>query len=151
MGDRAFRDGRYGDAVHYYAKAVELAPDEGVAYLVLGDALFATGDYHYAAYALRKALELDPTLIDATVDKREFYGDPRDYDRQIAVLELYLQDHFLDDDARLVLAANYLFGGRPQAAVELLENPFSAEVRASPAGAKVLERALALQSGPGAR
>ena len=35
----------------------------GVLFLVLSDALFATGDYHYAAYALRRALELDPGIV----------------------------------------------------------------------------------------
>ena len=46
LGDRAFTEGRYGDAVHYYARAVEFAPEDGVLQLVLSDALFATGDYH---------------------------------------------------------------------------------------------------------
>ena len=144
LGDRAFRDGRYGDAVHFYAKAVEYAPDDGVLYLILADALFATGDFHYAAYALRRGIELDGTLLDSVVDKHSFYTDPGEFDRQLALAEQYLRDHFLDDDARLVLAANYLFAGRPREAVDLLESAFSSEVRASPAGARVLERAKAL-------
>jgi len=147
LGDRAFRDGRYADAVHFYAKSVEFAPEEGILYLILSDALFCTGDYHYAAYALRKAFELDPLLATSVVDKRSFYADPAEFDRQVAVLETYLEDHFVDDDARLVLAANYLFGGRPAAAVDLLENPFSAEVKASPAGQHLLEAAKAIQYG----
>jgi len=43
LGDRAFREGRYFDAVQFYAKAVEFAPDQGALYLVLSDALFAAG------------------------------------------------------------------------------------------------------------
>ncbi|TDJ70970.1 MAG: hypothetical protein E2O39_09125 [Planctomycetota bacterium] len=147
LGDRAFREGRYGDAVHFYAKAVEFAPNEGVLYLILSDALFATGDYHYAAYTLRKAFELDPGIVDNIVDKHSFYADPVEFDRQIAVLERYLEDHFLDDDARLVLAANYLFGGRPAAAVDLLESAFSQEVVKSPAGQVVLAGAEKIQYG----
>lgn len=147
LGDRSFRDGRYADAVHFYARAVEFSPDEGILYLILSDALFATGDYHYAAYALRKALELDPLLTSHVVDKRSFYSDPTEFDRQIAVLEIYLEDHFVDDDARLVLAANYLFGGRPAAAVDLLENPFSAEVKNSIAGKALLDAARAIEYG----
>src|SRR5262249_12967341 len=50
LGDRAFREGRYTDAVQFYAKAIELDSDEGALHLVLSDALFAAGDYHYAAY-----------------------------------------------------------------------------------------------------
>ncbi len=147
LGDRAFREERFGDAVHYYAKAVEFGGEEGVLYLILSDALFATGDYHYAAYALRRALELDPALMESVIDKRSFYSDARAFDRQLATLELYLEDHFLDDDARLVLAANYLFGGRPAAAVDLLSSSFSEDVRESDAGRLLLESAQALQFG----
>ncbi len=147
LGDEAFSGGRYGDAAHYYAKSVEFSPDEGVLYLVLSDALFATGDYRYAAFALRKAIELDPSVLAHIVDKRSFYSDAGDFDRQLALLEIYLNDHFLDEDARLVLAANYLFGGRPAAAVDLLEDPFSAEVSSSLAGKALLDAARAIQYG----
>ncbi len=134
LGDDAFQLGEYGRAAHYYAKAIEMAPDDGVLYLVLSDALFATGDYHYAAYALRRALELEPELARMQFDKRDLYSDPQDFDDQLAQLELYLDDHFLDEDARLVLVANYLFGGAPTRALDMLEDPFSVEVLESPAG-----------------
>jgi tetratricopeptide (TPR) repeat protein len=140
LGDEAFREGRFSDAVHDYAKAVELEPGQGVLHLILSDALFATGDYHYSAYALRRALELDPTLVDSVVDKHFFYGDPAEFDRQLDLLERYLEDHFLDDDARLLLAANYLFGGKPAQSADLLQSPFSLAVRESAAGRILLER-----------
>ncbi|MCK6448221.1 MAG: hypothetical protein L6Q99_17685 [Planctomycetes bacterium] len=148
LGDNAFADRRYGDAVHFYAKAVEFSPDDGMLYLILSDALFATGDYHYAAYALRRALELDPTLASLKVDKHDFYKHDRlEFDRQLAVLELYLQDQPSDDDARLVLAANYLFGARPAAAVDLLDKPESQKVRAESSARLVYEAAKILQYG----
>jgi tetratricopeptide (TPR) repeat protein len=145
LGDRAFRVGRYSDAVYAYAKAVELAPDDGVLHLVLSDALFATGDYRYCAFALRRALELDPALVESVVDKHGFYGDPSEFDRQIALLERYVADHFVDDDARLVLAANYLFANRPAQASDLLASAFSLAVRESPAGQVLFKRAQALR------
>jgi cytochrome c-type biogenesis protein CcmH/NrfG len=148
LGDNAFTERRYGDAVHFYAKAIEFAPNDGTYYLILSDALFATGDYHYAAYALRRALELDPTQASAPVDKHEFYkSDPQEFDRQLAVLELYVQDQPTDQDARLVLAANYLFGGRPAAAVDLLDKTESAKVRDESAGRLIYESARMLQYG----
>ncbi len=146
-GDAAFREGRFGDAVHFYARAIEFQPDEGVLYLVLSDALFATGDYHYGAYALRKALELDPKLLDNIVDKHGFYADPKEFDRQLAVLETYLKDRPTDQDARLLLAANYLFGLRPAAAVDLLEASAGESLRASPSGLLLLEAARKQQYG----
>lgn len=141
LGDSAFREGRYGDAVHFYAKAIEFQPDEGVLYLVLSDALFATGDYHYGAYALRKALELDPSLLDNPIDKHGFYADPAEFERQLAVLETYLKDRPTDQDARILLAANYLFGLRPAAAVDLLESAPAEALRKTSAGVLLLEAA----------
>jgi hypothetical protein len=141
LGDRAFREGRYGDAVHFYAKAVEFSPDEGVLYLVLADALFATGDYHYAAFTIRKALALDPSLLDSVVDKRGFYGNPAEFDRQLVVLEMYVRDHPTDTDARLVLALNYLFGSRANSAADVLESPYSERLRGDDAAALILEAA----------
>jgi len=120
LGDRAFREGRYIDAVQFYAKALEYAPDQGGLFLVLADALFAAGDYHYAAYSIRRAVELDPSLAQATVDKRTFYSDPADFDRQLTTLEEYLRGHPSDRDARVVLALNYHFSGRSADARTLL-------------------------------
>lgn len=152
LGDRAFREGRYADAVHFYARAVEFAPQEAVLYLVLADGLFATGDYHYGAFALRKALELDPTLAHSGIDKHEFYVDPREFDAQLAQLESYLADRPGDDDARLMLAANYLFGGRPAAAVDLLGSEASDRLLDDNAAALILQAARDAQHGvPGKR
>ncbi|MFT5285635.1 MAG: hypothetical protein ACI8TQ_001800 [Planctomycetota bacterium] len=139
-GDRAFRERRYGDAVHFYAKAIEFSPNEGALYLVLADALFATGDYHYAAYAIRRALELDPTLLVSEIDKHDFYGRPSDFDQQLRVLEDYVTDHPTDTDTRLVLALNYLFGGMHGHATRLLENDFSRGLGTDPAAMLILER-----------
>ncbi len=148
LGDNAFNEHRYGDAVHFYAKAVEFSPNNGTYYMILADSLFAAGDYHYAAYALRKALELAPTLAADTFDKHTIYkNDPTEFDRQLAVLELYLQDQPTDQDARLVLAANYLYGGRPAAAVDLLDQNAGAKLRDDPAGKLIYEAAKVAQFG----
>ena len=142
LGDGAFREGRYTDAVQLYAKAVELSPTEGALFLVLADALFAAGDYHYAAYAIRRSLELDPTLVDSPIDKHDFYDDPRAFDRQLATLETYLVDHPTDRDARLVLSLNCLFGGRITTAIDLLESPAAASLAEDEAAILILETAL---------
>jgi hypothetical protein len=140
LGDRAFREGRYTDSVQFYAKAVEFAPDQGALYLVLSDALFAAGDYHYGAYAVRRAFELDPALIETSVDKHAFYPDPALFDQQLAVLERYLAQHPDDRDARLVLGLNYLFGGRAKDAAHTIEAA-GAAMADDLAAQKVLQRA----------
>jgi tetratricopeptide (TPR) repeat protein len=146
LGDRAFREERYTDAVQFYAKAVEFAPDQGALYLVLADALFAAGDYHYAAYAVRRAIELEPALIDAQVDKRGFYPDPKRFDEHLAALERYLADHPGDRDARLVLALNYLFSSRAKDAVRILEQ--GPPAMDDQAGQRLFERSRAAGSSP---
>ena len=141
LGDRAFAEERYGDAVRHYARAVECSPKDPVLHLVLSDALFATGDYHYAAHCLRRALELQPDLLDVEFDKRNFYGDPSGFDHHLLLLEGYLADHVLDDDARLLLGANYLFGGNPDSTVTLFSETFGEPVRNSDAGRLLLAAA----------
>jgi hypothetical protein len=147
LGDRAFREGRYTDAVQFYAKAVEFAPDQGGLYLVLSDALFAAGDYHYGAYAIRRALELDPGLVETQVDKHGFYPQPEIFDQQLAVLERYVAEHPSDRDARLVLALNYLFAGRAVEASGILGAP-SALRPGDKAAALVHERSRTLSPLP---
>jgi len=147
LGDRAFREGRFSDAAQFYAKAVEYAPTEGVMHLVLADALFATADYHYAAYALRRAFELSPSLALAIVDKHEFYADPADFDRHLAAAETFVANNPDDADARLVLAANFLFGNRPAAAVDLLERHAALSLRADTAAGLILDAAREIQHG----
>ena len=146
LGDRAFAEARYGDAVRHYARAIECDPKDAVLQLVLSDSLFAVGDYHFAAHCLRRALELDPGLLEIEFNKRDFYGDPSDFDRHILLLQSYLNDHILDDDARLLLGANHLFGGDPDATVALFSDSFSNEVRVSDVGRLLLaaaQRAIA--------
>ncbi|MSR62775.1 MAG: hypothetical protein EXS08_10070 [Planctomycetes bacterium] len=146
LGDRAFRGGRYYDAVQFYAKAVEFAPDQGALYLVLADALFAAGDYHYGAYAVRRALELDPALVDSRVDKHGFYPDPKLFDEQLETLERYLAANPSDRDARLVLALNYLLGAKPKEAQRTLEAALPT-MSEDAAAQRVLERARANAQG----
>jgi tetratricopeptide (TPR) repeat protein len=144
LGDLAFSERRFGDAVSHYAKAIEYAPDDAVLYMLLSDALFATGDYHYAASALRKSLELEPRLVDTIVDKHSVYSDPQDFEKQLGYLESYLKDNVLDEDARLVLGANYLFGNKPHQALDLLQSSFSLEIRKSRVGTLLYDRAQQL-------
>ncbi|MCA9001893.1 MAG: hypothetical protein KDB61_08215, partial [Planctomycetes bacterium] len=141
LGDRAFRAGRYTDAVHHYGKAVEYSPGEGILYLILSDALFATGDYHYGAFTLRRALELDPSLVDLTVDKRSFYGRPSDLDAQMTRARTFQLHNPTDGDARLMLVANELFTGNPAGALRLLEEPEASAIQESGAGMLLKERA----------
>ncbi|HET6204721.1 MAG TPA: tetratricopeptide repeat protein [Planctomycetota bacterium] len=111
LADLYFRAGRYDRAVEHYLRATEYAPEQGSLWFMLSDALFAIGDYHFAAYAIRKGVEKDPTLVESRANKREFYGNPADFEAHILQLGKFLADHGNDGDAWLVLAYNQFFTG----------------------------------------
>lgn len=116
LGDFYFKEGRFREAADNYMKALTWAPDDASLHFVLADALFALGDYHYAAFVIRKALRLDPGLARATTDKRTFYGDPKLFDAQLTTLRGYLTEKPYDAAAHLVHGYNLRFSGDPKGA-----------------------------------
>jgi tetratricopeptide (TPR) repeat protein len=52
--------GDYDKAIEYYHKAIELKPDDAVAYYNLGCAYDNKGDYDKAIKSYNKAIELKP-------------------------------------------------------------------------------------------
>lgn len=117
LGDFYFRAGRYDEAADAYARARTYAPNDAGLHLVLADAAFADGDYHFAAHLLGEALRLDPNLATVKFDKRTLYGNPADFDAQMASLDRYLADKPYDAMAHLVRGYNLLFSDRPLTAV----------------------------------
>lgn len=109
LADGYFREGRYQDAVDCYLRALSYLPDDASIHFALSDALFALGDYHYAAFMIAKALELDPELATVVVDKRTFYDDPEAFAAQLATLERYTEEKPYDAAAHLVLGYNLRF------------------------------------------
>ncbi len=112
LGDWYFRQGRFAEAAESYTRALAYAPDDGSIHFVIADALFATADYHYAAFMIRKALDFDPDLAKADADKRAFYDDPSLFDAQLAALQKYCGEKPYDAAAHLVLGYNLRFSGR---------------------------------------
>lgn len=109
LGDAYFDDGRYMESADSYLRALAYVPNSPSVYFALADALFAAGDYHYAAYAIRKGVTMDETLVGSDVDKRTFYKDPALFLKQEARLEEWVKEHPRDGDAWLVLGYNRFF------------------------------------------
>lgn len=109
LADDFFRDGRYQDAVDSYLRALSYLPDDASIHFALSDALFALGDYHYAAFMITKALDLDPELATVVVDKRSFYGDASAFTAQLNTLRRYTNEKPFDAAAYLVLGYNLRF------------------------------------------
>lgn len=106
LGDDHFRRGEFDRAAEEYKLAVLEDPDSGVARYALADALFALGDYHFAAYSLRKAIERQPDWLGRKFLKREFYEDPSLFDAHMTAVRAWLEMHPFDEAALFVLAYN---------------------------------------------
>ena len=113
LGDFYFRAGRYDDAAEAYAKARNLLPEDASVHLVLADAVFANGDYHYAAFLVTEAVRLEPAIVTAETDKRGFYEDASEFDAQVEALQRYCSDKPYDAWAKLLLGYNMRFSARP--------------------------------------
>lgn len=116
LGDFYFREGRFAEAADAYARAKTYAPEDGTVHFALADAVFASGDYHFAAFLIGEGLRLDPSLATADTDKRLLYGDVGLFESQMQTLLRYLEDKPYDAMAHLVLGHNLKFSGRPQEA-----------------------------------
>jgi hypothetical protein len=88
---------------------------------VLADAVFAEGDWHYAAFLIAEGLRLDPSLASADTDKRTCYGDPSAFDAQMAALQSYLDKNEYDAQAFLVRGYNLAFSRQSAAAIVAFE------------------------------
>ena len=112
LGDFYFRDNRFRDAAEAFGKARAQAPNDATVHLVLADAVFADGDYHYAAFLVGEALRLDPTIASAATDKRSFYGDVKVFYAQMQALDAYLEKAPYDAQAHFVKGYNLHFSAR---------------------------------------
>lgn len=141
LGDFYFRADRFAAAAEAYGKARHYAPDDASVHFVLADAVFATGDYHYAAFLIGEALRLDPRLAAAEADKRTFYSSADVFESQLAALDHYLEERPYDAQAQLVRGYNLTFSGRRAAATLAFQRVL--EIEAENRAAKTFLDALA--------
>lgn len=121
LGDFYFREERFQEAAESYLRALAYAPDDAAIHFVLADALFAIGDYHYAAFMIGKGLRLDPELATAEADKREFYENVERFEEHVATLRRYTTDKPYDAAAHLVLGYNLRFSVQPEEAQKVFQ------------------------------
>ncbi len=117
LGDFYFKNDRFDAAAEAYAKARNHAPNDASVHFVLADAVFANGDYHYAAFLIAEAVRLDPAIVTAEVDKRTFYSDKKLFETQVEALQTYCTSKPYDAWAQLVLGYNLRFSDRPTRSV----------------------------------
>lgn len=112
LGDFYFKANRFRDAAEAYGKARSYAPNDASVHFVLADAVFADGDYHYAAFLIAEGLRLDPAMASAETDKRTFYSDVKVFEAQVAALDNYLEKAPYDAQAHFVRGYNLRFSGQ---------------------------------------
>jgi tetratricopeptide (TPR) repeat protein len=119
LGDGLFRAGNLKKAEERYLQASKVASNQAAPFLRLAQIALARGRYSEAAARLRDAETAEPGWIVTAPDIQSIYGEPAEFQRQVARLESYLQSHPDDRDAWLVLGAQWFLSGRTNRAADV--------------------------------
>jgi hypothetical protein len=139
--EQAFRAGRYDEAVRWANHAAVELPQNGRLFLLLGQALFAIGQYGPAAGAIHQGMTVaDPDEWGYVVKNfRTYYGNGNDYTTQLRALEKFAAEHPDAAYGHFLLGYHYGFLGYPKEAQQQLGQAVGLEQRDQLAG-KLLEQ-----------
>ena len=98
-----------------------------VVHIAYGDSLFALGRFDEATQAILTGLEIYPKYAENPINRREFYNNPSEFDRQLRNLENYVNTHPSNLNARFLLGYNYFFTQAYEKAEEQLKAVLSSE------------------------
>lgn len=120
QGETAFRASDYTRAVSAFRHAMVDNPEDAETALLLGQALFATGQFDEAAGATQGALEILPQdRWGAVIQRyRQLYGKPQDYTAQLRALERALRDKPDEPSLHFLAGYHYAYLGFTAQAVE---------------------------------
>lgn len=143
LGNVAFNAGDYEEAMRFYITALLTDDQDAVARLFYGLSQFAVGDYSMASMAMRRALAVDPTLIEQPIDLRSLYPDLETFVKQLSSLESYVAKHPDNVHALFLMGYVYFAAAEPEKAIETLKQLTTIEPQHDP-GAYVLGVAKAI-------
>ncbi|MBS0263839.1 MAG: tetratricopeptide repeat protein [Planctomycetes bacterium] len=120
--ETAFHNGEYAVAVQAFRHAAVDDPQNALITLLLGQALFATGQFDEAAGATQAALrQLAREQWGVTVTHyAELYGKPADYTDQLHSLESAIRKHPDDPALRFLAGYHYAYLGFTTEAIDQL-------------------------------
>lgn len=123
QGEADFKAGRYKEAVRNFRHALVDDPTNGAYVMLLGQALFASGQYDEAAGATQQGTTMLPPDKWGTVisNYKDLYSNIQDYTSQLRALER-ARDEKPDDPAlHFLLGWHYGYLGYPKQAVRELD------------------------------
>jgi hypothetical protein len=106
-----FKKKDYYEAAVKFRLAALSSPDQAAPLFALGQSLIALGHDDYAAKVLRKAVNLNPKLLEETGDVAGVYESQAEYDRVMGELEARAAKSPVDGDARFLLGFERYFAG----------------------------------------
>jgi tetratricopeptide (TPR) repeat protein len=119
-----FKNNKFKESAETIKKILIENPDNGVALILYGNALFAMEDYTFSARAIRKGMAVIDDFEDTPMDLKEFYDIPKTLDKQseeLATLVKYSPENF---EARFLLGYIHYFSGKLKESLAVLE-PFT--------------------------
>ena len=130
--------GNYAQAVTDFRHALVDDPNNAGILMVMGQALFQTGDYAKAASATKTAMsELPESKWGVAVQNyTKLYGNTQDYTNQLKLLEAARKQNPNDPALRFLLGFNFGYLGYPKQAVNELGKAVQLEGR-DPAARKL--------------
>ena len=108
-GSSFFKNADYQTAAKLFKRAIDLDQKLPVVHIAYGDSLFALGRFEEATQAILTGLEIYPKYAENPINRREFYNNPAEFDRQLRNLENFVSTHPSNQNARFLLGYNYFF------------------------------------------
>jgi tetratricopeptide (TPR) repeat protein len=105
----------------------QLSPSESLSYYHMASVYMALGRFDEATQAILTGLQIYPKYAENPINRREFYNNPSEFDRQLRNLENYVSTHPSNLNARFLLGYNYFFTQAYEKAEEQLKAVLSSE------------------------
>lgn len=116
QGAREFKSGNYTAAADSLRRSMLAEPGNAVPKFALAHALFALGDYDYAAFLIRRGMDILPEWPRVGTSLHELYGDPKDLEEHLVGLNVFVNTHPSAIEARFLLGYVSYFAANLDAA-----------------------------------